>query len=128
MRPDIRGLALVGSHARNQASACSDIDLIFLTENPGAFRDAAWLTTIDWSRAALHPDRWTDEEYGIVWSRRVWLDPGHVIEFSFAPLLWADVSPVDSGTFRVISDGCQILYDPERLLTRLKNSVSGGPA
>lgn len=122
-REDIRGLALAGSHARNEARADSDIDLIVLVKNPSAFRDVESLTSIDWSRAGAHRKRWADEEYGAVWSRRIWLEPEHEIEFTFASLPWADVSPVDSGTYRVVSDGCRILYDPDGILTRLQDAV-----
>jgi len=124
-REDIRGLALVGSHARNKARLDSDIDLVFLTKNPGDFRNISSLTTIDWSLAGVQPATWTDEEYGLVWSRRMWLKPEHEIEFAFAPLSWADVSPIDSGTHQVVSDGCRVLYDPDGLLKRLRAAIDG---
>jgi uncharacterized protein len=114
LRSDIRGVALVGSHARGQPRADSDVDLLLLAENPSRFRDPAWLADLD-----LPPARWRDEEYGPVWSRRVWLASGDEIELSFAPLSWADVSPIDPGTRKVVSDGCRILYDPDGLLQRL---------
>jgi uncharacterized protein len=121
---NVYGLALVGSHARNAARPDSDIDLIVLAQNPSGFRDAAWLTTIEWSRAGVRPIKWSDEEYGVVWSRRMWFKPEGEVEFGFAPLSWADVSPVDKGTQRVVSDGCRILYDPDGLLKRLTTAVA----
>jgi predicted nucleotidyltransferase len=42
----IRGLALVGSHARHQARPDSDIDLVLLVDNPNDFRRAAWLSDV----------------------------------------------------------------------------------
>jgi uncharacterized protein len=121
---NVHGLALVGSHARNAARPDSDIDLVVLAQNPSGFRDTAWLTTIEWSRAGVHPVKWSDEEYGVVWSRRTWLKPEGEVEFGFAPLSWADVSPVDKGTQRVVSDGCQVLYDPGGLWKRLTMAVT----
>jgi predicted nucleotidyltransferase len=121
---NLHGLALVGSHARNAVRPKSDIDLVLLAQNPGNFRDAAWLTTIEWSRAGVHSMKWSDEEYGVVWSRRVWFEPVCEVEFGFAPLSWADVSPVDKGTQRVISEGCRVLYDPDGLLNRLIMAVA----
>ncbi len=121
---DIRGLALVGSHTRKEARADSDIDLVFLTTNPANFRGASSLTTIDWPEASVHPTGWADEEYGVVWSRRVWLTTECEIEFTFAPLSWADVSPIDKGTARVVSNACRILYDPAGLLNRLTLAVA----
>jgi hypothetical protein len=120
----VRGVALVGSHARNQARRDSDIDLVLLADNPDRFRDVAWVTDIAWPRTGVHPTRWADEEYGAVWSRRIWFDPDCEIELIFAPVRWADVSPVDDGTRRVISGGCRVLYDPDLLLTRLVSTVA----
>jgi uncharacterized protein len=116
---EIRGQALVGSYARDAARLDSDIDLIVLAEDPQSFRDPAWLAAIDWSTANVRPAKWADEEYGAVWSRRVWFIPEGEVEISFAPLSWADTSPVDPGTARVIDDGCRILFDPDGLLERL---------
>jgi predicted nucleotidyltransferase len=123
-KEDIRGVALVGSHARDQARRDSDIDLVLLTEHPDDFRNAASLTTIDWSGAGVHPMKWTDEEYGVVWCRRICFKPDFKLEVAFAPLSWSDVSPVDKGTERVVSDGCRVLYDPDGLLKRLTLAVA----
>jgi predicted nucleotidyltransferase len=121
---DIRGVALVGSHARNAAGPNSDIDLVLLAENPNGFRDAAWLATIEWSRVGVRPTKWSDEEYGVLWCRRIWFEPQGEIEFAFAPLSWAALSPVDKGTRRVVADGCRILYDPDGLLKRMTLAVA----
>ena len=57
---------------------------------------------------------------GELWSRRVWLEKNHgEIEFGFASLSWADVNPLDPGTRSVIADGCRILHDPGKILSRL---------
>ena len=119
---DIRGLALVGSHARNAAGPHSDIDLVLLADNPNSFRDGAWLKTIQWS-GGVRPTKWSDEEYGVVWCRRIWFEPEGEVEFAFAPLSWADLSPIDEGTRRVVSDGCRVLYDPDGLLKGLTLAV-----
>ena len=121
---DIRGLALVGSHARSAARPDSDVDLVLLAENPNSFRDAGRLASVEWSRAGVQPTRLADEEYGVVWCRRIWLEPACELEIAFAPLSWAEVSPVDRGTRRVVSDGCRILYDPDGLLKRLTMAVA----
>ncbi len=123
-KEEIRGVALVGSYARNQARPDSDIDLVLLTEHAKHFRDAASLTTIDWPGAGVHPTKWVYEEYGVVWCYRLWLKPDFELEVAFAPLSWANVSPVDKGTERVVSDGCRVLYDPDGLWNRLALAVA----
>jgi hypothetical protein len=121
---DIRGVALVGSHARGAARLDSDIDLVVLADNPEAFRtDGSWIEAIDWPSAGVKVANWVDEDYGELWSRRVWLSSGAEVEISFAPVAWASIAPLDAGTRRVISDGCRILHDPAGSLGRLYEAV-----
>jgi hypothetical protein len=120
----IRGLALVGSHARNKERTDSDIDLVLLAKNPGKFRNKMSLASIDWSDAGVHVARHTDEAYGVAWSRRLWLETQGEIEFTFVPLSWAEVSPVDEGTKQVVLDGFVVLLDPDGLLGQLVTAVA----
>jgi ribosomal protein S18 acetylase RimI-like enzyme/predicted nucleotidyltransferase len=125
-RQDIRGLALVGSHASGTARTDSDIDLVVLATAPAVLRaDTSWLEAIDWSSARVRIANWDDEDYGIAWSRRVRLNSGAELEISFAPVAWAFTDPVDAGTRRVVSDGCRILHDPDGLLAHLCRAVKG---
>jgi uncharacterized protein len=128
-QPTVSAMALVGSHARGTARADSDIDLVVLTTAPQFFHgDTAWLDAIGWSVVATRPVKWKNEDYGLLWSRRVWLEPNrHEVEISFARLSWAEVNPLDPGTQRVIADGCRVLYDPDRLFARLCATVKDGP-
>lgn len=119
-RSDIRAVALVGSWARDAARPDSDVDLMLLVLEPELFeREIEWLEEISPSK----PERWQDEDYGAVWSRRVFLNDGGELEFGFSTPEWASVTPLDAGTFRVISDGCRVLYDPEGILEQLTNHV-----
>jgi predicted nucleotidyltransferase len=119
-RGDLHAVALVGSWARGAARADSDIDLVFLTPDPLWFRrNDDWLNEIDWHTIGSTIAAWRDADYGLVWSRHLRLADGTEIEFGFGPLAWASVDPIDPGTFRVISDGCRILYDPQALLQNL---------
>ncbi len=124
----VRAIALVGSHARGTARADSDIDLVVLTDAPEFFRaDTSWLDAIGWSHVAARPLKWRDEEYGVLWSRRLWLEQDRFeVEIGFAHPAWAEVDPLDPGTQRVVADGCRILHDPDRLLSRLCAAVGGG--
>jgi uncharacterized protein len=126
-QPTIQAVAVVGSHARGTARADSDIDFVRLVTDPKAFRaDSTWLEAIDWKAIGTRPLNWEDEDYGELWSRRLRLDKnGGEIEFGFASPSWADVDAVDPGTRRVVADGCCILHDPEKILSRLCAAVSG---
>ncbi|MBV9342523.1 MAG: nucleotidyltransferase domain-containing protein [Acidobacteria bacterium] len=118
-RGDIRGIALIGSYARNEALPHSDIDFLIIAHHSDAFRDPEWVFEINWLSTGRYPITWCDEEYGAVWSRRVWFQPDGEAEFAFAKISWAEASPVDPGTSKVVAGGCQILYDPDESLGRL---------
>ncbi len=123
-RTDIAAAALVGSWARGAARVDSDIDLMFLAANPASFRqDEKWINEIQWAVVDAEIDYWEDEDYGVIWSRHVYLDNEIETEIEFGFPSWASVSPVDAGTFRVVSDGCRIVYDPENLLSQLIDKV-----
>jgi uncharacterized protein len=121
----IRAVVLVGSHARGTARPDSDIDIMLLATNPDAFRaDTAWVAEIDWHAIGIRLRKWRDEEYGAAWSRRIWLaNCRRQVELTFASVSWATADPIDAGTRRVISDGCRILHDPDRLLARLCKAI-----
>lgn len=123
----ISAAALVGSWARGTAHAKSDVDLMFLSKQPLLFRkNTDWVNEIKWGKHWVRS--WKDKDYGAVWSRHVQLDSQPLncveIEFSFGHKTWASIDPIDPGTKEVVSDGCQILYDPEGSLSELVRSVS----
>lgn len=124
-RQDVRGVALVGSSARGTARPDSDIDIVILAAAPAVFRaDLSWLGSIDWPAAGTRVGSWRDEDYGAVWSRHVRLDTQLEVEITFAPLTWANLAPLDSGTRAVIAAGCRVLHDPDGLLGRLCKAVN----
>jgi hypothetical protein len=118
-------LALVGSYARGEGREDSDIDFVLLVNNPRDFCAANWLAQIDWQQLGVYPSRSEMVQYGVTWSRHVLLDNGAAIELCFAPLSWASTCPLDAGTRRVISEGCQILYDPDDLFCMVCAHVNG---
>jgi hypothetical protein len=124
-RADVRALALVGSYARGTARDDSDVDLTILCADPAAYRAGrVWLDALPWDTLGARVVETRDEEYGPLWSRFIFLSSGLEIEIGFSTPAWAAVDPVDPGTWRVIHDGCRILYDPEGLLARLVMAVN----
>jgi uncharacterized protein len=121
---NIYAAALVGSWARGTARADSDIDLMFLTSDPSLFiKDRTWIDEINWENIGSSVKEWKDKDYGLARSRHIYLIDGTEIEFCFGFLDWAAIAPIDPGTFKVVSDGCRILYDPEKLLLNLIDKV-----
>lgn len=126
-RTDILAVALVGSWARGTARPDSDIDFMFLTPNLASFREhLIWIDEIDWNSIGCEVEEWEDEDYGLVWSRHLYLTNEIEAEFSFGLPSWASVAPIDAGTLNVVRDGCRILYDPENLLKTLIAKVRFG--
>jgi uncharacterized protein len=119
-RADIQAVVLVGSWARGTARLDSDIDLMLLTPYPKRFQDSEkWINEINWQALGYEINGWEDKEYGVIWSRHVYLQDGTEIEFSFGAPSWASTQPIDEGTCRVIRDGCCVLYDPKSLISEL---------
>jgi predicted nucleotidyltransferase len=117
-------LALVGSYAKENFNANSDIDLMFLTPDYLSFKkNKQWLDEIDWKSIDLSIESWHDATYGVVWSRHVYFKDTPKIEFSFGLPSWASINPVDRGTYRVINNGCRILYDPQYILQALVENI-----
>jgi predicted nucleotidyltransferase len=117
-RPDIIGLAVVGSWARGTARPDSDVDLVLLASAPQALRyDELWLAEIDWRECRVV--RWHDADYGNVWSRHVLLEPAREIEFTFCAASWAATDPLDRVTANIVLSGCRIFLDKARLFERL---------
>ncbi len=119
-QPQIIAVALVGSYAREAARADSDVDLVVLTTAPESFRQQTeWLEELDWQIA-----RWNDEDYGLLWSRRLELDTGIEVEIGFTLPQWASTDPIDADSWQIVNDGCWILFDPGGLLHHLMQATN----
>ena len=114
LRPDIEGVALVGSYAREVANEESDVDLIILTK-----QSERYLSDPSWASAFGEVGERKVEDWGRVTSLRVFYKDGLEVEYGFALPDWAGI-PVVSGTHRVACDGLKILFDPQGILTRLR--------
>ncbi len=119
-RPDIKGVAVVGSWARSEPRMDSDVDLVILTTEQGAYSASE-----DWASAAVSQpaEIIRTQEWGPMTERRLRLASGLEIEFGFAPPNWTDTDPVDPGTARVVLDGCVPLLDRDALFEKLLGVV-----
>src|SRR5437867_1639167 len=114
----ISGVALVGSHARDEARPDSDIDLVLLCEEPHAF-----LANTSWIHHFGAVETYHTEEWGVVTSLRVSYREGWEVEFGITTLAWAGL-PVDPGTQHAVSHGMRIVWDREGRLGRLQEAVA----
>jgi uncharacterized protein len=116
-QPDIEAVALVGSFARNAATEESDVDLLILTPAVAKYiRDRSWVSLFGEAAECREEDR------GKVTSVRVYYEGGLEVEYGFSTPDLAGV-PVDRVTFRVVSDGMKVLYDPQGILSTLQREV-----
>ncbi|KAA2266617.1 nucleotidyltransferase domain-containing protein [Solihabitans fulvus] len=112
-RKDVVGVLLVGSWARQAAREDSDVDLLLLTEEPRRY-DAASLAE-ELSLGAFVVNR----TWGPVTEWRFVTGSGLEIEVCVGTPSWADTSPVDPGTRRVVCDGVRPVYDRNELFAAL---------
>ncbi len=113
----IKALALVGSYARGDAHAGSDIDLMIICEDPDEY-----LLTLNWLLDFGAVQNVQREDWGLVQTWRVKYAEME-IEFNITTKQWCSSGELKSGTGRVVNDGMRILFDPENLLHSLAKSV-----
>jgi predicted nucleotidyltransferase len=112
LQPEVLAVALVGSYARNEAKADSDVDLILVCARPSNYLvDRSWLLTFG------EIDRLQQEDYGKLVSVRVWYRAGPEVEYGITDEDWAAI-PLDEGSRRVISDGMVVLLERGDILSR----------
>ncbi|MBC7538562.1 MAG: aminoglycoside 6-adenylyltransferase [Bacteriovorax sp.] len=115
---DISGVLLVGSYAQNNAKPDSDIDIMFFVSHIELLlKDQKWLNVFGAVVSAKH------EDWGAVKTLRTFYEGGLEVEFNITTPAWATIDPIGPNTFRVISDGSQVLYDSEGSLAILLRAV-----
>ena len=119
----ILAAAICGSVARGTAGVDSDIDLSILTSDIKLFKSTEWHEKLDLKSLEDEIDSYRDEIYGPTWSRHMFFKSDLEIEFGFCDPNWASTSPIDQGTHNVVSDGFQIIYDPEKIYRNLVEAV-----
>lgn len=116
-QPDLKAVALVGSHARDAAAEGADVDLLILSTDVAKYiRDQSWLATFGEVRQS------SQEDWGKVTSLRTFYENGLEVEYGFSTPEWANL-PLDAGSFRVVSDGMKILYDPLDILSTVLTQI-----
>ena len=117
-KPDILGVALVGSYARDETKIDSDVDLMFLTLTPKELIDRP-----DWITEFGNIKSIKVEDWGLVTSVRVFYQDDLEVEYGITTSEWVRL-PIDGGTRRVISNGIKILLDKSGLLEKALKEVS----
>ena len=120
-RPDVHGLALVGSYSRGKATPDSDVDLLFLVEDVDRF-----LSDMRWTQSLGDPTRMEAEAWGDVRSIRIWYRDGLEVEFSVAWKTWAGL-PLDPGSAQILRDGIVALLDPRGILKAAEQCLEVAP-
>jgi predicted nucleotidyltransferase len=110
-QPEISGVLLVGSCARGDFRADSDVDLVILSENKGKLlEDPTWTKTFGVIESQNR------EDWGEVVSLRTKYQGGLEVEFGITGPRWARWDPIDKGTLQVIQNGAKIIWDPRGIL------------
>ena len=116
-RADVRGVLVVGSWARDAARMDSDVDIVVVSDaHPDAHAEPA-----TWTRL-LGGDVVREQDWGPLREIRVRRPSGFEVEIGVVPVGWAATDPVDPGTYRVISDGHRVVYDPAGILATLSRA------
>ncbi len=113
-REDIVGLILVGSCARDAARQDSDVDVVLLTADESRYlREDAWAVELGLG------GRIRTRSWGPITERRYSTASGLEVELNIGSPTWAKTDPVDSGTYRIVTDGARVLHDPAGILADL---------
>jgi predicted nucleotidyltransferase len=118
IRPNILGIALVGSYTRDKARVDSDVHLLFLASTPEELIDKP-----EWVKEFGNVKSIKVEDWGLVTSLRVFYQDDLEVENGITTLEWAR-KPLDEGTRQVIADGMRILMDKSGLLEQALKEVS----
>jgi len=116
--PDILGVALVGSYARDEARLDSDVDFVLLTSAPQDL-----INKPDWIKEFGLINSYIVEDWGLVTSLRVYYKNGLEVEYGLTSSEWVR-EPIDEGTRRVIIDGLKILLDKMGLFAQALREVT----
>lgn len=118
----IKGVLLVGSHARGTARADSDIDIVIVCAAPDEL-----ISSNDWLSFCGRVKCAERENWGPVKTWRVFYEDRTEVEFGITTEQWCTADEIDPGTRRVISEGARAIYDPHFLVRDLIAAVKPEP-
>lgn len=114
----IESVIVVGSYARGTNKNTSDIDLCIITSNKETM-----VKNQDFTKIFGNIDKKQTEYYGKCTSIRVWYKEGREIEFGIVDPSWIE-SPLDAGTYKVLSDGYKVIIDKKHYFRNIDISKS----
>lgn len=109
----IESVILVGSYARGTNQEDSDLDIVVITPNK-----AEMVANQDFVQNFGKVLSKQTEYYGACTSVRVWYENGPEVEFGIAEPSWIE-RPLDRETYKVLSDGYQIILDKKHYFENL---------
>ncbi len=111
MPPSLQAVILIGSHATGTATAESDVDLVLITTDPAALiSNDAWLARFGKIMSI------TEENWGLVHSRRVRYENGTEVEYGITTPAWLSTDPFEKATADILKSGHRIIHDPHDLI------------
>ena len=110
----IESIIIVGSYARGTNRENSDLDIIIITSNK-----LEMIANQDFTQFWGKVYKQQTEYYGACTSIRVWYKDGKEIEFGIVEPSWISM-PLDTGTYKVLSDGYRIIVDKKQYFEDLK--------
>jgi uncharacterized protein len=120
---DLLAIAVVGSYAYERPRMGSDLDLVLLTTRPNRY--GPWLGT---SSPLAPADPLRTQAWGPLMEIRLRRRTGLQLDVGVVLPTWASTNPLDPGTAGIVRDGLLIVYDPDRILARLRSTVAELPA
>lgn len=112
--PHIESIIVVGSYARGTNKASSDFDIVIITS-----KKSEMVENQNFTQTFGKVDKKQTEYYGACTSIRVWYEGGKEVEYGIVEPSWISV-PLDSGTYKVLSDGYKIIADKKGHFEDLK--------
>lgn len=110
----IESIIIVGSYVRGTNKENSDLDIVIITSNKSGM-----IANQDFTKNLGKVYKQQIEYYGACTSIRVWYKDGKEVEFGIVEPSWISM-PLDTGTYKVLSDGYKIIIDKKRNFEDLK--------